>query len=68
VPHNNQMQRTVETRHVRAASAPFHYAPAARWTRGRAAADLGRHTVRMAYRSGESMSASTQSGICAERG
>jgi hypothetical protein len=28
---------------MRVASAPFHYAPAARWTRRRAAPDLGRY-------------------------
>jgi len=39
---NKQLQRTVTRRRGRAASAPFHYALAARWTRGRAAAELRR--------------------------
>ena len=33
VPYNKQLQRTVIRRRGRAASAPFHYALAARWTR-----------------------------------
>jgi hypothetical protein len=41
-PHNKQLERTVIRRHVRAASAPFHYALAARWTAQRAAAQLRR--------------------------
>ena len=40
MPHNKQLQRTVIRRDVRAASAPFHYALAARFTRQRAAAEL----------------------------
>jgi hypothetical protein len=40
--HNKQLQPTVIHRHVRAASAPFHYALAARWTAQRAAAELRR--------------------------
>ena len=42
VPANKQLQPTVIPRHVRAASAPFHYALAARWTAQRAAAELRR--------------------------
>jgi len=41
-PANKQLQRTVIPNRWRAASAPFHYAHAARWTRGRAAAQLRR--------------------------
>ena len=41
-PHNKQLQRTVIRRRGRAAREPFHYARAARWTRGRAAAELRR--------------------------
>jgi hypothetical protein len=36
---NKWFQRTVKPQHLRAASAPFHYALAARWTRQRAAAE-----------------------------
>ena len=39
---NKQLQRTVIRRRVRAASAPLHYALAARWTAQRAAAELRR--------------------------
>ena len=39
---NKQFEPTVIRRHVRAASAPFHYAHAARWTARRAAAQLRR--------------------------
>ena len=39
---NKQFEPTVIRRHVRAASAPFHYALAARWTAQRAAAQLRR--------------------------
>jgi hypothetical protein len=35
---NKEFEPTVTRRHVRAASAPFHYALAARWTAQRAAA------------------------------
>jgi hypothetical protein len=42
LPPNKQLERTVIRRHVRAASAPFHYALAARWTAQRAAAQLQR--------------------------
>ena len=42
-PPNKQLERTVIRRHVRAASAPFHYALAARWTARRAAAQLRRY-------------------------
>jgi hypothetical protein len=52
-PYNKQLQRTVIPQHVRAASASFHYALAARITRRRAAAELRRYTARMAYRSGK---------------
>jgi len=41
-PPNKQLERTVMRRRVRAASAPFHYALAARWTAQRAAAQLRR--------------------------
>jgi predicted N-formylglutamate amidohydrolase len=41
-PPNKQLERTVTRRRVRAASAPFHYAHAARWTARRAAAQLRR--------------------------
>jgi hypothetical protein len=37
---NKQLQRTVIRRHVRAASAPFHYALTARFTRQCAAPDV----------------------------
>jgi hypothetical protein len=40
VPANKQLERTVIRRRVRAASALFHYALAARWTAQRAAAQL----------------------------
>lgn len=39
---NKQLQRTVIRRRVRAASAPLHYALAARFTQHRAAAELRR--------------------------
>jgi hypothetical protein len=39
---NKQLERTVKRRCVRAASAPLHYALAARWTAERAAAQLRR--------------------------
>jgi hypothetical protein len=42
VPPNKQFEPTVTRRHLRAASAPFHYALAARWTRRHAAAQLRR--------------------------
>jgi hypothetical protein len=42
--HNKQLQRTVTRRRGRGACAPFHYAHAPRWTRGRAAAELRRYT------------------------
>jgi hypothetical protein len=41
-PPNKQLERTVIRRHMRAASAPFHYALAARFIRRRAAAELRR--------------------------
>jgi hypothetical protein len=48
-PHNKQLQRTVIRRHVRAAGAPFHYAPAARWTAHRAAAELRRYASGLSW-------------------
>ena len=42
VTSNKQLERTVIRRRVRAACASFHCAHAARWTRGRAAAELRR--------------------------
>lgn len=42
---NKQLERTVIRRRVRAASAPLHYALAARWTAQRAAAQRGRSTI-----------------------
>jgi hypothetical protein len=39
---NKQLQRTVSRRRGRGASASFHYAPAPRFTRKRAAAELRR--------------------------
>jgi hypothetical protein len=42
-PPNKQLERTVIRQRVRAASAPFHYALAARWTARRAAAQLQRY-------------------------
>ena len=42
---NKQWQRTVIPNRWRAANAPFHYAHAARWTRGRAAAELRRYVT-----------------------
>ena len=41
-PPNKQLQRTVTRRRGDAASAPFHYALAPRFTRRRAAAELRR--------------------------
>jgi hypothetical protein len=41
-PYNKQFVPTVMRSHVRVASAPIHYAHSARWTRGRAAAQLRR--------------------------
>jgi hypothetical protein len=46
VTPNKQFEPTVMRRHVRAASAPLHYALAARCTRQRAAAQLRRYTAR----------------------
>jgi hypothetical protein len=46
-PPNKQLERTVIRRHVRAASAPLHYALAARWTAQRAAAQLRRYAAQM---------------------
>src|SRR5512134_3068374 len=43
--HNKQLERTVIRRRVRAACASFHCAHAARWTRGRAAAQLRRYAL-----------------------
>jgi hypothetical protein len=47
-PPNKQLQRTVIPNRWRAASAPFHYAHAARWTRGRTAAQLRRYAAKIA--------------------
>ena len=44
-PHNKQLQRTVIPNRWRAASAPLHYALAARWTAQRAAAELRRYVA-----------------------
>jgi hypothetical protein len=44
-PPNKQLERTVIRRRVRAASAPLHFALAARWTAQRAAAQLRRYTL-----------------------
>jgi hypothetical protein len=44
---NEQLQRTVIPNRWRAARAPFHYAHAARWTRGRAAAELRRTALEL---------------------
>jgi hypothetical protein len=41
-PPNKQLQRSALPQHVRVARAPFHYARASRWPRGRAAAELRR--------------------------
>jgi hypothetical protein len=46
-PANKQLQPTVIPQHVRAASAPFHYALAARWTARHAAAQLRRYAATM---------------------
>jgi hypothetical protein len=43
---NKQLERTVIRRRVRAACASFHYAHAARWTRGHAAAQLRRYATK----------------------
>jgi len=43
--HNKQLERTVIRQRVRAASAVFHYAHAARWTAQRAAAQLRRYAA-----------------------
>jgi predicted N-formylglutamate amidohydrolase len=42
LPYNKQLQRTVIPNRMRATSAPFHYALAARWIAQRAAAELRR--------------------------
>jgi hypothetical protein len=42
-PYNKQLQRTVIRHRGAAASATFHYAPASRITRQRAAAELRRY-------------------------
>ena len=44
---NKQLKGTVTRHRMRAASAPLHYAPAARRTHGRAAAQLRRSAVRI---------------------
>jgi hypothetical protein len=45
LPPNKQLERTVIRRRVRAARASFHYAHAARWTSGHAAAQLRRYAT-----------------------
>jgi len=45
VSPNKQLERTVKRQRVRAAGAPLHHAPAARWTRRRAAAQLRRYAA-----------------------
>ena len=47
-PPNKQLERTVTRHRVRAACAAFHCAPAARWTRARAAAQLRRSAAKLA--------------------
>jgi hypothetical protein len=64
---NKQFEPTVIRRHVRAASAPFHYALAARWTAQRAAAQLRRYTARMTHRSGKSISPFRRDSRCNHR-
>jgi len=49
-PPNKQLQRTVRPHRGRAASAPFHYALAARVDRHRAAAELRRYAARTSHR------------------
>jgi hypothetical protein len=46
-PPNKQLERTVIRRRGRAASSPFHYAHAARWTAQHAAAQLRRSATRL---------------------
>ena len=45
VPPNKQLQPTVIPHRWRAASAPLHYALAARWTTRHAAAELRRYVA-----------------------
>jgi hypothetical protein len=45
MPSNKQFERTVIPNRWRAASAPFNYALAARWTAQRAAAQLRRYAA-----------------------
>jgi len=47
--HDKQLQRTVIRRHMRAASASFHYAHAARWLGQRTAAELRRYAPMARY-------------------
>jgi hypothetical protein len=47
-PPNKQLERTIIRRHVRAACASPHCAHAARWTHGRAAAELRRYVTNRA--------------------
>jgi hypothetical protein len=42
MPHNKQFERAVTPHQERAAGAPFHYSPAARWTPRRPVAQLQR--------------------------
>jgi hypothetical protein len=46
-PPNKQLERAVTPRQERAAGAPLHYAPTARWTAQRAVAQLRRYSQRM---------------------
>jgi hypothetical protein len=48
--HNKRLERAVTRYRVRATSAPFHYALAARWTRQRAAAEPRRSAEMIATR------------------
>ena len=47
---NKQLERAVKRHRGRAASAPFHYAHAARWTPHHAAAQLQRYAAYFASR------------------
>jgi hypothetical protein len=47
LPHNNRLLRTVTGQRVRAASASFHSAHAARWTSQRAAAEPERYAAQV---------------------
>ena len=64
LPANKQLQRTVIPQHVRAASASFHYALAARWTRGHAAAELQRYAALGVCRGPCGLKVPNSSSIC----